>query len=88
MTVPRIVAVEPKPNMLLSVTFDEGTVKELDIKPYLERFEPFRRLKNEKLFQCVHVDCGGFAVAWNDDIDLDRYDIWEFGIPVKEVPNA
>ncbi|MBQ4463666.1 MAG: DUF2442 domain-containing protein, partial [Eubacterium sp.] len=31
------------------------------------------------LFNQVKVDSGGYGVSWNDQIDLECNDLWEYG---------
>ncbi|MCA6069550.1 MAG: DUF2442 domain-containing protein [Endomicrobium sp.] len=81
--VPRLIKVEPKKNMTLIVKFENGDKKLMDIKPYLKFFDVFNELKDEKVFNKVKVVYGGFGIAWNKRIDLDRYDLWEYGKTVK-----
>ncbi len=80
MQVPKIIDVKPCGEMMLNVTFDGGTIKKLDIKPYIAEFDAFRQLKNPALFNSVRVDVGGMGIVWNEQIDLSRYDAWEFGV--------
>lgn len=67
---------------MLDVTFDDGTVKRMDMKPYLCEFEQFDALNDKKLFDSVHVDVGGCGLVWNEYADLSRYDIWDYGITI------
>lgn len=78
--IPKILKIQPLDDLNLLVTFDNNTVKTFDVKPYLKDFEAFKPLTNEKLFRQAKVDVGGFGIVWNDDIDIDRYDVWEFGV--------
>ena len=80
MQVPKIIGVVPQADYGLDITFDGGIVKRLDIKPYIAEFKPFERLKNVALFNSVKVDVGGMGIVWNEQIDLSRYDAWEFGV--------
>ena len=80
MQVPKIIGVVPLADFGLEVTFDGGMVKRLDVKPYIAEFAPFAQLKNIALFNSVKVDTGGMGIVWNDQIDLSRYDAWEFGV--------
>lgn len=79
MTIPKIISVIPLENLKIKVTFENNVIKTLDVSPYLNEFPIFRQLKNPELFKQVHIDCNGLAIAWNEDIDLSRYDIYEFG---------
>ena len=36
-------------------------------------------LKDEKLFNCAKVDVGGYAIIWNEEIDLSSEEIWNNG---------
>jgi hypothetical protein len=76
---PLLTKIEAKNDMTLIATFDNGKTKSFDVKPYLDLFEPFKKLTNTKLFENVKVAYGGHAVCWSDEIDLDANDIWEFG---------
>lgn len=77
--IPKIKDVKPLKNMMLSVTFENGVIKEYDVKPLIKRYEIFKHLENESIFNLVRVDAGGFGIAWTDDIDLSEYEIWENG---------
>ena len=78
--IPKAVAVEPLNNLILRVVFEDGTIKLHDAKPYLEKFEVFNQLLDEDLFKSVYAN--GYAVAWNDEIDLSILDVLETGISV------
>ncbi|MCM1367673.1 MAG: DUF2442 domain-containing protein [Roseburia sp.] len=78
--VPKIKRVEPLDGLTIRAVFENGTVKSLDLTGYLQTFDEFKPLENRALFESVKVDAGGFGISWNDRIDLDRRDIWEYGI--------
>lgn len=63
----------------LSVSFVEGVTKKYDVKPLFEKFKVFEDLKNDELFKKGHVGPGGYAVIWNDDIDLACDELYENG---------
>jgi hypothetical protein len=79
--VPRITDVKPLADMNLMVTFDNNFEKKYDVKSLLDKYAVFEELKNEEIFNLVHVECGGFGIAWTDEIDLSRYEIWHNGSP-------
>lgn len=68
---------------ILSVGFVEGITKKYDIKPLFDRFEPFQVLKNKKEFNKAYVGPGGYAVIWNDDVDLACDEIFNNGKEIK-----
>lgn len=76
----RVQAVEPLPEMMLKVTFVNGTVKQYDVKPLLSIWEPFKALSQiHGLFNQVKVDLGGYGISWNEDIDLSCNELWNNG---------
>ncbi|MEA1960821.1 MAG: DUF2442 domain-containing protein [Bacillota bacterium] len=79
MKVPRIVDVKPLEDMILMVKFDNNIEKRYDVKSLIDKYAVFEELKNKEIFNLVHVECGGFGIAWTDEIDLSRYEIWEKG---------
>jgi hypothetical protein len=39
----------------------------------------FAPLSNATLFKSVRVEQGGYAVAWNNEIDISEYELWVHG---------
>lgn len=76
----RVKNVQPQNDMQLSVTFENGVVKRYDVKPLLEKFPHYNKLKDEAFFNKVAVDCGGCCVSWNSDIDISEVELWEGGV--------
>ena len=64
---PRVKSVIPKENFTLELKFENGELKQFDMKTYLER-GIFRELKNPKLFKTATI-CDG-TVKWAHDQDL------------------
>ena len=62
--------VAPLKNYLLSVSFVEGITKVYDVKPLFKKWDVFKNLKKDNLFNKVKVDVGGYGISWNDEIDL------------------
>lgn len=75
---PRVTAVEPLADHVLRVCFEGGTVKHYDVKPLL-RLPMFQPLRDAELFREASVVSGGYAVAWNTDIDISEYELWQHG---------
>ena len=65
----------------LVVEFDNNEKKRYDISPLLDK-EMFSPLKNPSLFKAVQVEEGGYAVSWNENIDISEYELWKHGQPV------
>jgi len=65
---------------MLSVTFLNGESRLYDVKPLFDRLKPFNSLKSIiGLFERVKVDSGGYAIIWNDEIDLSCNELYYNG---------
>ena len=65
---PAVTKVSAHEDYVLSVEFDNGELKSLDMKPYLD-FGVFTRLKNIDVFNQVKVSFD--TVEWPAGVDLD-----------------
>lgn len=64
----------------LHILFQDGLLKELDMNPFIEKYECFSVFKNnQEFFNNVYVALGGYGIFWNDDIVLDIKDIEKEG---------
>jgi hypothetical protein len=71
----------------LLVEFNNGVVKTYNCVPLLDK-KVFQPLRNDALFRCVHADDHGYAVVWNDDIDLAESELWINGQVIESAdPN-
>lgn len=64
---PRAVEVKPLNNYILKIKFDNGEIKEFDVKPYLKH-EAFEQLKNISVFNTVKIS--GLSIAWENGADI------------------
>ena len=78
MKYPRISSVKALDSHTLLVEFDNQQKRKYDVMPLLSK-EMFAPLANLALFQSVRVDDGGYAVVWNEDIDISEYELWVHG---------
>ncbi|MCU0545116.1 MAG: DUF2442 domain-containing protein [Oscillatoriaceae cyanobacterium Prado104] len=44
----------------------------------------FAPLRNPGLFRNFTVESGGYALVWNEDIDISEYELWQNGISCTE----
>jgi len=75
----KVKSVKPLEDMILFVEFENGINKKYDVKQLIPQFSIYEDLKYNDLFKRVHVDCGGYAIAWNSDIDISECELWENG---------
>lgn len=74
------------PDYKLSVQFSEGVTKIYDVSLLFDKYPFFMPLKDdEKLYNSVEVDQGGYGVIWNDDIDISCNELWGNG-KIAETP--
>lgn len=78
----RVKNVIPSDDMNLVVTFENGVKKIYDVKQLLEVFPVYEKLKDKSFFNLVKVDCGGCAVAWDDEVDISEVELWEGGLEI------
>ena len=62
-----IIEVEPSPNYYLKIKYDDGLVKTVDIKPYID-IGISKELENPEFFKKVYLDNG--AVTWPNGYDF------------------
>ena len=79
----KVNSVSPLKNYELSVHFWDGTTKIYDVKPWFKRFEVFKTLKKNNLFDKVKTDAGGYGISWNDDVDLSCDELWYGGKTIE-----
>lgn len=76
----KIESVEPLPSYVLRVVFTNGEIKYYRVSSLFDKWEAFNELREiPGLFNQVKVDSGGYGVSWNDQIDLECNDLWEYG---------
>lgn len=80
----KITAVTPMADYILLATFQDGSIRQYDVKPLPTRWAAFSTLwEIPGLFERVQVDAGGYGVSWNDALDLSCDEIWENGTPIQ-----
>ena len=83
----KIVDVEIKENFILYCKFNNGKNKIYDVKPIIKDYKNFNELEDEKLFNKVKIDSGGYGISWNENIDLAVEELWENGKEVYVTPD-
>lgn len=71
----KVIDVDPNDDFTLTISFDNGETRILNMQPYLKKgtvFEPFTKLEN---FRRVYVD-NTQCIAWNIDPKIDSNIIW------------
>lgn len=79
MSIPKIKSAFASDHKMLTILFTNGEKKIYDISKLLDT-DMFAPLKNPAFFKNVKVETGGYAVYWNDMIDISEYELWKNGI--------
>ena len=81
MNTPKIRSALPLDDHTLMVVFDNNEKRKYDIQPLLSKsmFEP---LRNPVFFKAFNIEKGGYAITWNENIDLSEYELWIRGQPM------
>jgi hypothetical protein len=66
----------------LRAVFVDGTEKEYDLRRWEHRPEFSLLFRHPTLQKAVRVEPGGYAVSWNDNIDISAEEIYGNGIDV------
>jgi len=65
----------------LLLTFEDGVVKLVDMKPHLEG-EIFEPLKDTDYFKCVRVNTEIDTIVWDNHADFSPDFLYEVGVEV------
>ena len=74
----RVTTVYPLEGTKLIVWFQGGESRLFDCKKNLRRSE-FAQIKKTSAFENAEVTAAGYAVSWNDEIDVTSKDLFEKG---------
>ena len=82
MVIPKIKAAVVSDQKTIIVTFDNGEVKLYDVSKLLNN-DMFSPLNDQAFFKNIKVEPGGYAVYWNEMIDISEYELWKNGVPYQ-----
>lgn len=76
----KVKSVKPLENFILLIDFENGIQKYYDVKKLFDKFTYFQDLLNiNGLFEQVKVEANGYAVSWNNDLDIACNELWNNG---------
>ncbi len=76
----KVKSVKPLENFILLIDFENGVQKYYDVKKLFDKFTYFQDLLNiNGLFEQVKVEAYGYAISWNDDLDIACNELWNNG---------
>ena len=82
---PRVVAVHPHNDFMLTLTFENGEVRRFDVKPYLDK-GIFRELKDPGIFNTVKAILG--SIQWQGGQDFCPDTLYMDSEPLAELQTS
>jgi len=79
MKYPRIQQAQAINPTTLVIEFTNQELKQYDICPLLES-AMFAPLRQSGFFKNFTVEPGGYAIVWNEDLDISAYELWKNGV--------
>ena len=71
--------VYPTLDYTLVAIFTDGKKKEFDVRLLMDKYPQFKVLEDYSLFFSAHVGPGGYAVIWNDQLDISSDSVYYEG---------
>ncbi|MEG4235077.1 DUF2442 domain-containing protein [Microcoleus sp. Pol11C3] len=75
----RIVFAKAIDDNTLMVKFGNLEIKKYNISKLLDN-PMFAMLSNPGFFTNYKIEPGGYALVWNEDIDISEYELWQNGV--------
>jgi hypothetical protein len=63
----------------LMIKFTNLEIKKYNISKLLDN-PMFSPLRNPRFFKNFKIEPGGYALVWNQDIDISEYELWQNGV--------
>ncbi|MEO1391954.1 MAG: DUF2442 domain-containing protein [Cyanobacteria bacterium J06634_5] len=79
---PRISNAQVVDDFTLLIEFSNKELRKYDFHRLLT-MPMFTPLKNPAFFKSFQVESGGYALVWNEDIDVSEHELWTNGIRVE-----
>lgn len=76
MQYPRIQTVSVLDDFTLIVEFTNQAIKKYDIRRLLD-IPMFYPLRQPAFFRNFKIEEGGYAIVWNEEIDISEYELWQ-----------
>jgi hypothetical protein len=77
----RLTRVKAEPGYRLQLRFANGKSFLVDLTSDVEHFEPYRPLRDRRLFARVTLGEDGFSVVWPvDDLDMGADTLWQYAL--------
>ena len=78
----RAVEVTFREGTVLEVLFQDGAVKQYDLRALFEKYPQLRALEDRELFRSGKL-MGPYGIIWNEELDLETETIYQDGITIR-----
>ncbi len=79
----KVVKAVPMNDMNLLIYFEDGSIKQFDVKSLLPEHPQFDTLRDPAVFARVQVEPGGYGISWNEDLDCSEGELYANGTEVS-----
>ena len=80
---PRIISIEPLPDMRLLISYETGEKKIFDVTPYATG-SWYGALKDRSYFSSVRILPDGTGIEWPDGQDIAPHELYDLGVTYQE----
>ncbi|MGB3293444.1 MAG: DUF2442 domain-containing protein [Phormidesmis sp.] len=82
MKYPRILRAKVTDDYTLIIEFSDKSLKQYSFR-HLLLISMFAPLQNPTFFKSFKIEPGGYALVWNEDIDISEYELWKNGTSLQ-----
>ncbi len=72
----KIEKIETLENQILKIFFKDGSIKYYDVKIAIKKVKELEKLKSQDFFKNAKVSVGGYAVEWNNELDISCNELY------------
>ena len=82
MNIPKIISAQVIQEGCIYVQFSDGSKIKYPISTIVKKHSSFTPLQELAFLRNFTIEAGGYALSWNEDIDISEYELWKNGEPV------
>ena len=84
MQCPRIYKAKVVGDRILIIQFSNQKIRQYDVRQLLTK-PIFAPLQQYAFFKNFKIESGGYALVWNEEIDISEYELWKNGSSVATI---
>ena len=79
----KIKSITPQKNYIINIRFINGITKSYDVSKLFSKYPMFKKLEDEEVYYSCTIDVGGYAIIWDDSLDISCNELWNNGIVIE-----